>query len=609
MTMESNENKPDGLASHAHYKNLSCEFMKYHRNHVNVAIHLITSPLGLIGAICIVNSLFSSTIGLCLSLFYIIALCNDVPMNIFVPTAVLTICLYILSITEVFASLSIWQNVFLIAFATIFQELGHLLTSEKTFQSTYIGTKNAMNLLIEHTYFLLPLVLESVLHMDGSFATLLISWDRIVTSKFEEGTPEKEALNSIKTWVLAQNPPAEHTTHFWFSRLSSDVKSFFASVANSETVKSAFSHKFDPNIYQIEAIEAMNEIYVASQYFDTNSDKVFHMEHVDGPWGIFPFASVFRCMVAVNEQDKIVTSFPLRSKNEKRDFLLSDGDFVAFDFNREIHYISNKHLDDRKHRICLKLHYAVYPKYLMPIGMLLTYLTASYNFFARNLFLMTIDPKDAHAKLQAQQILFTTWATAEFQKHIGLTNFGFVVAISMFSFFIGSHWPLTITTSYFHYAMYMATYYHRKNLAYPLFLRDVIFFKAISVIHLVFHYFYNFQFDMLSILMIIGGYALAASAALALGKEKTYFGIELGFCKPVWINAFPYNSIPHPMIFGAIIALLGYYKMDSFRTAMPLLVPGHILLYVMHCAQEAYDIHDVKSKGMLSPYLEKPKAQ
>lgn len=48
----------------------------------------------------------------------------------------------------------------------------------------------------------------------------------------------------------------------------------------------------------------MNEIYVTGpSRFDEgfNSDQIFYTKHVDGPWGLIPFVSVFRCIVGMDK--------------------------------------------------------------------------------------------------------------------------------------------------------------------------------------------------------------------------------------------------------------------------------------------------------------------
>eukprot|EP00467_Chlorarachnion_reptans_P026168 CAMPEP_0114493386 /NCGR_PEP_ID=MMETSP0109-20121206/4080_1 /TAXON_ID=29199 /ORGANISM="Chlorarachnion reptans, Strain CCCM449" /LENGTH=100 /DNA_ID=CAMNT_0001670331 /DNA_START=297 /DNA_END=596 /DNA_ORIENTATION=+ len=95
------------------------------------------------------------------------------------------------------------------------------------------------------------------------------------------------------------------------------------------------------------------------------------------------------------------------------------------------------------------------------------------------------------------------------------------------------------------------------------------------------------------------GYTTSAMATAALGMERTYFGIELGLCKFEYTSAWPYGpglggllpGIPHPMIVGQVFAMLALYSVDAFRTDYPFLIPGHIVLYLLHMFQEIFDFH------------------
>ena len=68
---------------------------------------------------------------------------------------------------------------------------------------------------------------------------------------------------------------------------------------------------FPPDCYNIEAIPAMNEIYVASSHHNNNSDTVFYTQHCDGPWSVYPFCHVYRVMLAVNENKQVETHFTM----------------------------------------------------------------------------------------------------------------------------------------------------------------------------------------------------------------------------------------------------------------------------------------------------------
>ena len=64
--------------------------------------------------------------------------------------------------------------------------------------------------------------------------------------------------------------------------------------------------------------------------------------------------------------------------------------------------------------------------------------------------------------------------------------------------------------------------------------------------------------------------------------------------KPNFVSGFPYNCVPHPMIVGSMIGLLGFHKMASFRAALPYLVPMHCAMYMTHMIQE--QVRDIYKK-------------
>jgi hypothetical protein len=105
---------------------------------------------------------------------------------------------------------------------------------------------------------------------------------------------------------------------------------------------------------------------------------------------------------------------------------------------------------------------------------------------------------------------------------------------------------------------------------------------------LIVHYIQHidwFNIDWISLVMIASGFSLSGIAAATIGLDQTYFGAELGRMKPNRVSGFPYNITHHPMIIGNIIGLLGFYKLQGFREALPWLVPTHIVLYTIHMLQ------------------------
>ena len=88
----------------------------------------------------------------------------------------------------------------------------------------------------------------------------------------------------------------------------------------------------NPNSYNIDILDEMNEIYISPPSdVNNNSDKIFYTEHIDGPYFYIPCASCYRTIIAINENKEITTVFSQITMNT--------GDLISFDYHRECHYI------------------------------------------------------------------------------------------------------------------------------------------------------------------------------------------------------------------------------------------------------------------------------
>lgn len=330
---------------------------------------------------------------------------------------------------------------------------------------------------------------------------------------------------------------------------------------------------------------------------------------------LYKFASVYRCLVALDDNTKTVTKFPMIPDQ----ITATTGDAFAFDFNREIHYIEEDptRRANKQQRVVLKVHYAVYPVILAPWGWLLGTLNVAYNTLFRALFLKTLKPKTWFEDVLARfGVVGVTKLVYQVEEYVGYDNLAYLALVAFLDRCAFADLPVfLLTTSFVHYARYVLTYYVRDDVVYGNFKRDALLFKSIALIQLAVLYLEPFYRDAsavsshtpldvlvdtvrravtsdpASVAMIVSGYTLSTLATKALGLDRTYFGVELGFCEPKWISDFPYNVIPHPMIASQILALLGLYKAEHMRTTYPWLLPTHIALYAVHMFQEMYDVH------------------
>jgi len=566
------------MATETQFQALSSPFRACHREALNVALHLVTTPLGLLFFLSLVwRASPAATVSLAAA--YLGTLLFLLPRRLWAVTALVVALLLIVTWRLELGPLESLAGLVL---CYLGQDLAHRLTGESTFQSRYEGRPSWLSQFLEHTFYLLPLCLDAARHARAAAALAWLTPRSGLLRARLSAQAELADLAAVNDWVEAQNPARDVTTHWWFSALETPLTETVARISSSPRILEMFRKRYSEPLFAVEPLHDMNEIYVASLTHKNNSDAVFYTEHIDGPFMVYPFAAVYRCIVAVNENALIKTSFPMTPAA----VTLTTGDVGGFDFNREIHRIEhNAGADSSGRRVTLKLHYCVYPKVLAWYGRLLGNLTTRYDVVARKLFLKTLRPERIVERLLARIILLSTKAYRFIAEHIG----GSSVAYLAFLFLADRLLSLPIFlygSSFIHYLLYIAVYSTRDDVAFYTFKRRAMFWKALALAQLVYLYLTPARFDPLSLSLIAAGAALSAAATRVLGMDRTYFAAELGLCEPLTLRRFPYNTIRHPMIAGNVIALLGFYALPEMRAAAPYLVPMHIAFYLLHLLQE-----------------------
>lgn len=113
----------------------------------------------------------------------------------------------------------------------------------------------------------------------------------------------QQDLRVIRNWVMSNTPSEQQSHHWWFATLPQPIHHAFDRCAKSPQINTMFRSLFSEEDYCVDIAEGMNEIYVTGpcRMDETaNSDQIFDMRHVDGPWGFVPFVSVFRCLVGMD---------------------------------------------------------------------------------------------------------------------------------------------------------------------------------------------------------------------------------------------------------------------------------------------------------------------
>lgn len=582
------------------WEKISSEFLAYHQHPLNIALHLITTPVALFAATAILGHLAGAQAVWTAAVAWVLALALTVPTPFWLATAaMLGVIAHMAVAAASVDSFSVPRMVGLFGAAYFGQDVSHWVTCEPTFQESYLGKREGwIYTFLDHTHHLVPLCIDACWR--AGVAALFVQRRQVVKGNLR-GHPEvMAAINKVGTWAVEQKPPRAVTTHWWWYDLG-DATESFRSVARSPVVMEMFSTLFPPTSHVVQPLEGMNELYVAAEHRGLSSDNVFYMNHVDGPFGVFPLVHVYRCMCACTPNGEIETVFPMEGDDSR--CTLTTGDIAGFDFHRELHRIGPVAGGTKNdgQRICLKLHYCVYPRALAPVGKLLGYLTTKYNQTFRFVFLSTIAPDSVFAKLNAALVIIGTTIFNNIETVVGWGNLAILSTLGAAALLARSYTLFFYATSFLHYLVYISTYSYRQphatGIAFGAFKRDALLFKTLALVQATVQYLtlpptaLANQPHALSLALFAGGFGLGALATAALGVDRTYFGWELGQIRGSHVQRFPYGVIPHPMIIGGMLGWLGFHALPAFRAAHPYYAPLHVALYAAHAMQEHSSIH------------------
>jgi hypothetical protein len=174
----------------------------------------------------------------------------------------------------------------------------------------------------------------------------------------------------------------EITYHRYLDESDEETRAVATRLSMDTSILSAIVEKYPYHFPH--PISKMNELYV-SAIGSGGSDRVFETPHIDGMFAWLPRCHVLRCVVALQGNESVCTSFWFPEET----YVLTTGTFLAFDYNRDIHYIWKKgSVEDTSKRVIMKLHYLMAPKG-MPTMMVDLYrsIHTHYNAGMRRLFL------------------------------------------------------------------------------------------------------------------------------------------------------------------------------------------------------------------------------
>merc|ERR1712100_646607 len=115
---------------------------------------------------------------------------SHLPIKLYAATCASLLALVVASAVGPIAALSVKHLCGLFVAMYIGQEMAHWITYEKTFQDSYIQQQDWMAQLAVHTFYLIPLCLDSTMHMRTSFFSWLLPHNYIVATKLNSREDE-----------------------------------------------------------------------------------------------------------------------------------------------------------------------------------------------------------------------------------------------------------------------------------------------------------------------------------------------------------------------------------------------------------------------------------
>ncbi|GIF63895.1 hypothetical protein Ais01nite_19300 [Asanoa ishikariensis] len=390
-------------------------------------------------------------------------------------------------------------------------------------------------------------------------------------------------LETMLAYVEGQALDRQETFHEWEAELPPDARAAFAGLKDSDAIRASILEAFPGNT--VHNVSGMNEVYV-SNMGAKGSDRAFLQQHIDGPFGLLPFVTLLRCLVVVRGNDRVTTVFAA----QKTQNTLRTGEFCWLDYNRDIHHIVKSGepddlLDDS--RICLKVHYAVVPRWLAPIRGLFAGWNETYNRRARDLFVASKNPQSAIGRFLGGIVNAGTFLYPLFFQYVGILNL--LVLLLFWGVTSGHPTERVYLFSFVHYFLYFVAHLFRA-VEPGRFARDATLFQLVALGTLFYQY-GRTGFDAPSLAVAALGFGLTGLAFLRLGSDRTYFGAEFGVVPPGKVAGFPYGVIPHPMIVGKLVGFAGLALHAPFRAAWWPLLLAHVACYVVVLCQEVANRH------------------
>ena len=158
---------------------------------------------------------------------------------------------------------------------------------------------------------------------------------------------------------------------------------------------------------------------------------------------------------------------------------------------------------------------------------------------------------------------------------IGFNAAVYLSALAGLALYFSNYSIFMYGSSFCNYPTYIYYYYTRDKRDFEIFKRDATIYAFMARFQLWWAFLdatdWLRKAEPYTLVLIAFGYFAVLRACYVVGRDRTYFGIEMGVCKFEYTNRWPYGpygvfpGIWHPMITMHVLAYVAMYLNAPMR--------------------------------------------
>jgi uncharacterized membrane protein YGL010W len=598
------------MARKTYFDKMFANYARFHNNTVNLALHTLLLPLGLISAMLVLLGVFGHTLFAAFTTVYVLCYSAMVPRYTGILSGVIVLaCAFCALVCEVAFDLHVMQSISLTVVYGALQYVAHLVTHEPMFLQEYSKLPNALDHLVEQFVFRVPLLLTALYTFRADFALWFVHHRGVtrncftcahdleclakaheLAGKLSSLKGSEKALARVRVSTLAPESSAEKLASTVTRRDQEDeqeheqgernkretpqtLQGICAEFFHSLPLRAALDSVYDERMYATSHVSVLDEVIALGSCDAKDHSNTEFTWHTHG-WLLqfVPLVSLHTCYLFLSRDDtgsgggganvvgyeddwrgRCAPDASLVPVEQTHHFALVDQ--YAVPHRLEVSTTSttkHKNKSNNDSDLILTVNILVYPACIAKLVPVLEHLVSS-NWGVKGGLV----------------------ATRTFE-YVGVGN---IVALAMAGLLVwaaGGSWAVFAAfVGCVHNLPSIASLFLSpvgRNISHYTVVRDSVmshclFWMAFGLLYCQAHGVADTN-DVASQAFVLFGAALSLSGWYALGLVRACCGAEYGLQTRDLVSRIPFSTgIPHPIYAGELFALMGGVLLPAWRAS------------------------------------------